>query len=445
MEGGQDSFFFNAKVDGLVAPFEFLTGINSDWNPSELRMSGAEIELKAGGDDGEMDTAFDVVLRTLAGEGVQRIIIEKLNCDWGYSKLTYGRIEGTRFVADLSDGVWEVKLTGGTFQQNWLKDFQLVKASLSVSATGVTVEELSLKLGRGLLNLAGTVVGPASKPLVQLSGDFQHLPIEGMLTLPGVQVRDYLSGSISGTLNVSGSTDRKIRTEAQVVLEGDDMITVRERWAVLRAISVLDVDRTYRRVDFGKGGFEFVTEGGEMTISGIQLESEKLARLEGNLVTRLPDQKEAAESLGIILTDGFSGDTDFDYTDTKTAEKLEDKRMSLSRAGDGGKRVSDIDFARAEDADLLKNTLANMSVKERESRLLIQEMSVHRIDGDLRLAVPAAAFDQYEKLQELYPKDEDGWRWLEMKVASTFTNMTSETHDRVLEDSRIREYDTDPE
>jgi len=444
MTGGADSFFFHAKVDGLVAPFKVLTGIHSIWNPSKLRMKSAEIELKAGGDDGEMETAFDVILRSMKGQGVQRVIIDKLNCDWGYSQLTYGRIEGARFEADLSDGVWNVELTGGTFQQNWLQGFQIIKASLSVSPTGVSIQELSLKQGEGTLNLTGKVVGPASKPEIQLSGAFKHLPIENMLQLQGIQVRDYLSGSVSGTLKISGSTDRKIRTEAKVVLEGDDRITIRERWAILRAISVVDVDRTYRRLDFEDGGFEFTTEGGGMVISGIQLEAGKLARLEGGVVTRLPNQKEAAESLGITLTDGFSGSFATDFTDSSAAEKMENARMSLLRATGGGKRVSDFTFSADDESGSLKNDKSNMSAQEREALQLMQEMNVHRISGQLRLAIPAAAFEQYEQLTERYPADENGWRWIEMEIASTFSKISGETHDLILGEARIRDYDTDP-
>lgn len=443
MEGGADSFFFNAKVDGLVVPFEFLTGISSVWNPSELRMSSAEIELKSGGDDGEMDRAFDVILRSMAGQGVQRVVIDELNCDWGYSKLTYGRIEGTRFVADLDEGVWNVELTGGSFQQNWLEGFEIIRALLIVSPTDVKIEELSLKQEKGTLNLSGRVVGPVSKPEVQLSGGFKHLSIEKMLKLQGIQVRDYLSGKISGVLKISGSTDKKIRTEAKVVLEDGDAVTIRERWALLRAISLLDVDRTYRRVDFEEGGFEFVTENGEMTISGIQLVAKDLARLEGDLVTRLPSQEEAAESLGITLTDDFSGSFSTDFTDSSAAEKMENARMSLSRAAGGGKRVSDFEFSTDEGLNSWKREKTELSAKEREALQLMQEMNVLRISGELRLAVSAAAFEKNEQLGERYPADESGWRWLEMKVASTFPKISQEAHDQILEESRIREYDTD--
>ncbi len=447
MRGGAGSFFFNARVDDFVAPFEFSTGINSFWNPAELRMGEAEVELKGGGDDGEMDTAFDIILRSMEGKGVQRVIVDRLNCDWGYSKLTYGRIEGSRLVADLDleGGVWKVELTGGTFQQNWLEDFQIVKAALTVSPTGIEVGELSLKLGKGSLKLTGKVGGPASKPDVQLSGEFKHLAIGDLLKLQGIQVREFLSGNISGTLKISGSTDRVIRTEGKVVLDEDDAITIRERWVVLKAISVLDLDRTYRRLDFDQGGFEFTTEGGEMTISGIQLSAKEFARLEGDLEARLPSQEEAAKSLGITLTDGFSSGFSPDLTDSASGRTLEEARMSLSRAAGGGRRVSDFEFSADGEAGNIKIDGKTRSAKAQESLVLMREMNVHRVVGQLRLAVPSAAFDQYEQLVERYPADGEGWRWLEMKVASTFPQISRETHNQILKEARIREYDTDPE
>lgn len=440
MKGGVNSFFFNADIEDLVAPFDFLTGISSAWNPRELRIAKAEVELKAGGDDGEMDHAFDTILKTLDGSGVQRVLIGDLSCDWGYSKLTYGRIEGTDFRADLEDGVWKVEISGGTFQQNWMKGFRIVSGDLSVSESGVKVHSLVLKNGNGSLELAGEVKGPVGKPSLNLQGEFEHLPLHQLVSLQGVQVREFFAGEISGSLKISGSTDTRIRSEGEVQLKGEDQITLRERWPILRAISVLDVDRTYRRVDFTDGEFSFVAEGGGLKISNLNLSAGKMAILQGDLETRFPTQEEAAESLGITLTDGFSDSFRTDVTDSSSAQNLEHARMSLSRAAGGGKRISEFEFAIDKMQRIQKGSGDVLTAKERESILLMQEMNVFRINGGLKLAVPAEAFEEYDKLIELYPEDEDGWRWLEIPVDGTFSKISQEMTKSLLEQSLIKEY-----
>ncbi|MGC6466377.1 MAG: hypothetical protein ACON5N_12380 [Akkermansiaceae bacterium] len=440
MKGGAGSFFFDAKVENLVAPFEFLTGINSAWNPEELRMDEVQIEIKAGGTDEEMDQAFDVILKSFRGDGVKRVVINKLYCDWGYSKLTYGRIGGAEFKADLENGTWKIELSGGTFQQNWLKGFRIESGKLEVSKDGISVESLVLKNQNGSLNLKGKIGGPVSRPTLDLAGDFQNLPLESLVSLQGVRVREYFSGQISGSLEISGSTNTGVRTKAKVELADGDQITLRERWAILRAVSVLDVDRTYRRIDFTEGSFDFETGGGTMKISDLNLKAGKVAVLLGNLETRLPSQEEAAESLGITLTEGFSDSFKADYTDSSSSKNLEHARMSLAKAAEDGERMSEFEARIDEMKRQLRGAKRELTADERESILLMQEMDVYRIDGELKLAVPAEAFEKYDKLIELYPEDEEGWRWLEIPVESTFASISQKTTDKLLKESLIKEY-----
>ena len=440
MEGGKDTFFYQAQLKDLSGPFDFLTGIAAGWNPEELRIAEAEIELKAGGDEEEMKSAFELILKTLKGEGVKRVVIDKFNGDWGYSKLTYGRIEGTNFQADLNNGEWVIKLTSGTFQQNWLEGYQLVKATLMVSEQGITVKSLDLKDGSGSLKLQGEITGPPGKPELNLSGKFEHLPLEKTFKLQGVSNRDYFSGLISGTMQISGSTDRMVQIEGKVALEKDDVVTLREKWAILKAVSLIDVDRSYRRLDFTEGGFSFKTANGSLEVSDLMLKAADTAILKGNLVTRLPDQKEAAEALEITLTEGFSDGNTFvdDFTDSSAGKRMEDARWSLTRAAEGGKRTSEYEFF----ADTIKKTSLETSSensREMNERRLMQEMNVHRVKGDLRLGVPASAFNAYEKLLALYPADEDGWRWVDIEIDSTFTKISQSAHDRLIRESSTRD------
>ncbi|MGC6581173.1 MAG: hypothetical protein ACON4K_02475 [Akkermansiaceae bacterium] len=436
--GGEESFFIEGRIGNMNAPFDLLSGISERWVPSELTISGASFQLKAGGEEEEMSAAYQVILDTFEGGPLESILIEKLNVDWGYSKLTYGAIEGTSLRADFTDGVWNVTLEGGKFSQNWLQNLNLIEAKLLVTSTGVEVKTLNLELAEGTLNLSGSIGGTLGFPEFDLSGTMGSLPIDSLVQLPGVRVRDFMSGNISGELAITGSTNRRIVMSGKVNLEDADLVTFREKWEILKTMSVLDISRSYRRVDFDQVSFEFKTEGGRMEINDLDLRSGNLIQLKGDLVSKLPTQKEAADSLGIVLTEGYGNGVNPDVTDTSSALDLENDRMTLKRVAGGGK-VNDFDIE-IEDAgvDASPNESESLSPKELEAQRLRYEMNVHRIEGDLSFGIAEDAVADYPSLVNLYPADEEGLRWLPLKFQSTFSKITTEESIRLLEDSRIK-------
>jgi len=438
MTGGQGSFFYDADIKGLSAPYRVL-GIFSTWQPEELKIAECDFQLKAGGDGSEMKSAFSTVLESLSGTGVRQVAVERFSCDWGYSKMTYGRIEATKFRAEVRDGIWEVEISGGTFQQNWIRGFDLVEGKLQISEQGVDLKSLVLRDGGGQLLLNGTVQGPIAKPRFDLNGRFKHLELERLIKIQEAHPKEFFTGTISGSLKILGSTNTGVKTEGIAKLEEGDQITVRERWPIFRAVSLLDVDRSYRRVDFTEGGFTFSTGGGSLKIEDLDLRSEKIPVLLGELETRLPSQEEAARSLGIKLTDGLSGSFTSDLTDSSSSKGLERARMSLSKATDGGGRVSQFDSQINALKGALDQSNTKLTSEARESILLMQEMNVYRFSGYLRLALPGVAFERYPKLMELYPTDQDGKRWLELPVEETFVNLSKGATNKLLEEARVKE------
>ena len=432
--GGESSFFSNAKFDGLSAPFSFLAGVTEDWTPDTLKIESANVSLKAGGTEEEMSAAFSRVLESLGGKGLTLIRIEDLSCDWGYSKLTFGRIENTDFRAILENGRWKVTFQGGRFRQNWLAGFTIEEASLFVDENGIEVESLSLLLEAGRLNLSGKVSGPIEMPEFDLKGDFSNLPLEKLIKVDGVDTRDYLEVRISGNLAIRGSTNRRIKISGEASLQEDDLITIRERWPLLKAISIIDNERSYRRIDFTEGSFGFSSEGGGVEVRDIKLLAKDTARLEGGFSTKLPTQQEAADRLGIILTDKFSDA----LTDTSAAQKMEDDRFSLTEAAGGGRRVDDIDLENTLTKDLSEADRKQLSAKALEGLRLKEEMKIHRINGQLKLAVPKSAFRDNENLSILYPVDSNGWRWISMELDTIFTEISQVANDRILDQGRSR-------
>jgi len=429
IEGGKRTFFYRAKLEGLNGVFSFFTGVTQDWNPATVRIKKANFELKAGGAQEKMEASFASLLESLKGDGMNLVIIDSLSCDWGYSTLTHGAIRNSAFKAVLKGGSWEVEVAGGTFEQNWLGPVPIEKGILRVNKDGLEVISLKLAFESGRLDLAGDISGPLSMPQFDLEGDFSNLPLEKLINLDGVKTRDYIEGSISGELGISGSSNQRIKISAAVNLAKDDQIVVREKWSLLRALSIIDSDRTYLRLGFPRGSFSFTTEGGGMEIKEIDLVSAESARLVGGVSTRLPSQEEAAKSLGIALTDGFADD----FTDKSSAQSLRDSRFSLKeRSGDSSQGIG-VDIEESVQGGIGRVNDKQLSAKELEGLRLRAEMKIHRINGELRLAVPASAFDDSVKLAELYPKDDEGWRWIPIELKdSTFSSISEEANDKLL-------------
>ncbi|MDA9829862.1 hypothetical protein N9C66_00855 [Akkermansiaceae bacterium] len=435
VKGGAKSFFYEANFAGFSGVFSYLTGVTELWRPSTVRMQKADVRLKAGGDQEEMELGFASVIDSLNGNGISQIRIDDCSFDWGYSKLTFGEVRNTSFKATLQRGGWEVELSGGTFQQNWLGPLEIESAALRIDEKGIEVDSLKLRMDQGSVTLGGRISGPANMPTFDLSGRFAFLPLENFVRIHGISTREYLEGRISGDLAISGSSNRRVELSGLVKLAENDRITVRERWSLLRALSMSIPDSygTYLRVDFDQGGFAFSTGGGGMKVDRINLTAGKKARLMGGFETRLPTQAEAATALGIELTENFS----LDYTDSSAAQQLENDRMRIDSLDDDDGFGVDIDKSLADGK--LRVDESKLSGKDLEELRMKREMEIHRITGQLKVAVPAGAFDTSEALLKLYPKDEEGWRWIPVKLAdANFMTISDQATELLLRQAKVR-------
>ena len=433
LEDGEESFFYKAKLEGLSAPIAFLTGLTTTWSPDTVAMSEAQFYLKSGGEDEEMEKAYAGILESLTEGKLSSITINNFSCDWGYSKLTYGKIVNSRLKADRQDGEWVISLEGGSYQQNWLRDFEIIEGLLKVDETGLEVVSLVLEKDNGGLNLSGSVGGPIGQPTFDLNGSFKNLAVEKLFSVDGCIVREFVEGYISGDLNISGSSNSAVKLEGTASPAVMKPLTIRERWPILRAISIIDTQRTFRRIDFQEGSFDFTTGEASLSLTNINLISNDTAQLKGALTTKLPSQSEAAESLKITLTSGFSND----MTDTSAARKLEDDRLSLQNeirleefndTSQIGQSIKDENLG---DIEVVLNT------RELEELQMREEMNRHRINGELQLSVPKSAFNGNSYLSKIYKADETGWRWITIPLDNVgFNEISSDANDKLLEQAR---------
>ena len=64
-------------------------------------------------------------------------------------------VRNSNFRAVLHEGIWEVELSGGTFQQNWLGPLAIKSADLKVGMGGIKIESLNLESNGGEADLKG--------------------------------------------------------------------------------------------------------------------------------------------------------------------------------------------------------------------------------------------------------------------------------------------------
>lgn len=431
IEGGEDSFFTRVVLRKLKAPIGYLGGVTEPWSPSEVRIESASVTVKAGGTVEGMSKAFAKIKESLRGGDFQSLRIDELTMDWGYSKLTYGSIRGTEMQAERVPEGWKVSIAGGQFRQNWLTGFEIESGDFLVQGEGITVRSLKLVGNDGRLDLEGEVSGPIDSPQFRLDGKMSSIAIGNLIELPSVMIADYLSGNLSGSIQVSGSPNRQVEIAGEVRLGNGNNLTLRESFPILRALSLIDVNRSFRRVEFDRGGFRFKTSGGEVEVKEIEIESDGMVKIRGGFRTSLPSQEEAAETLGILLTEGFSSGFGIDFTDKSSAQILEDRRMSLGRQEriDSGEEglVGEV-FGEDDDSSEAVAT----SGDEIEQSLIEQEMLVHRFNGDLELEIPADTFAESMDLAEEFPETEGRQRVLKVPLSSIFTKLSETLADRLL-------------
>lgn len=447
IEGGERSFFYRAYLEGLSGAFSIFTGVTESWKPDALKITKADFQVKAGGGQEEMETSFTSLIKSLDGGGLNLIKIDDLSCNWGYSQLTYGSIENTDFRATLKDGGWDIEISGGSFRQNWLGPFSIRNGFFRVDETGLRVERLELVHEGGRLDLSGEIVGPMSKPKFDLSGAFTRLPVNRLVSLEGIKTRDYLEGTVSGELKIFGSSNQGIQMSGEVLLGEEDSITIRERWPLLRALSIIDSDRSYLRVGFQQGSFSFTTGGGGMQLKDLNLVSQESAKLVGEFSVGLPNQEEAAKALGITLTQNFaSGHFSEDLTDTSSAQRLEDRKFSIRERTETGLEGAGVDIGDSMKEGIGKVDKKQLSAKELEGARLEQEMNTYRFSGDLKLAIPASAFDDNKTLSQFYPEDEEGWRWIPVVLKDTkFPAISEEANQELMVRGKERAQGTEEE
>ena len=405
-EGGNKTFFSMLEARNIRSRMGLLDGVTGKWDAGTVQISMLDLELRAGADDAESAAAFAASVFDRSDRvRVAMLDVADASLRWGYSARTRGAIEHSVMKIQRYDDSLRVSFKGGTFSQNWLRDLEIVHLVVSCNREGMTFEKAEFRSGSGSVNFTGLKVAGGERPTVTGVAKIRRLAMEDALP---VAQRSFLEGSFSGDFQVSGSTNSAagVGFAGQVTLDGQ-VISLRQRLHLLKALSNLDFVRNYRRVDFNEGSFQIKTTDGGLEITDLSLKAGELFTLDGAMKVRLPTPEEtkAAAEAGTVA----GGAAIFSSEDTagdQLESKMNDKEFSLKGAGEasnsslpGLQRVGSPPTVMS---DRLVTSLAERQlaalVSERQSRTL-------RYEGLFRITLPPDAFERAPRLVQQFPVD----------------------------------------
>ncbi len=403
-QGGEATFFSTLEARNIRWKMGILDGLRGPWDPETIAISRVDLDLRAGADDaGSAQKISEALFRKFPQVLLSGIEVADATIRWGFSDRTQGTIEGSSLKMLRGDGVMKMVFRGGTFSQNWLRKLDIVTLVVVCDPDGITFEKAEFRRGNATIDLTGLKVTGGERPTVQGIAKIRSLSLENILP---PTFRNFVEGSFSGDFQVFGSTNTSdgVGFKGMVSLDGQDVLTLRERIHILKALSIVDFSRNYHRVDFNEGSFRMKTSGGGMELTDVKLKAGDLFTLEGEMRVRLPTAEETkaaveqSEKGGVpifIAEDGETEDTgvkadSVDFTLKRAA--LEAKRNKESNQGEGAGSLFNrlglsLDMRRLEEQS-----------SERLSRML-------RYEGNFKISVPPDAFENAAKLSARYPVD----------------------------------------
>lgn len=404
-QGGGDTFFTTLEARNIRARMGFLDGVTGKWDPGTVAISRVDMELRAGSDDAESARKFaDALFRKSDEVLINSLEIGDASLNWGYSERTRGSIENSVLkVQRVGDGL-KLSFEGGTFSQNWLRRLDIVELVVSCDRNGLVFEKAEFRKGQGTVDLTGLRVTGGERPTVSGVARIRMLGLESVLP---VAVRSFIEGTLSGDFEVTGSTNSSdgIGFAGQVVLDGKDTISIRERLHLLKALSVVDYVRNYYRVDFREGSFQMKTTGGGLEITDLKLKAEDLFTLEGKLRVRLPTAEETKAAVGKAAAPGgaplFRAE---DEENEDLALKAGENAFTLRRAAQEAKRGKD-GAPGDPSASLFDRLGLSFDMRRLEEQAADRLSKTLRYEGLFLITLLPDAFERAPRLSQQFPID----------------------------------------
>jgi hypothetical protein len=430
LTGKEGTFFTELEMRNLKCKRGIFTSLSEAWDPGVVTISRVDLSLRAGSDSPETAKEMaDVYFQEMDGLKLQSMVVKDMSIRWGYSERTRGSIIGSTMTVDrLPDG-WKLRFRGGTFSQNWLKRLDIVDLVVQFDRNGLIIEDAVFRKNEGFVTFHGIKVKAGDRP--EISGRIKMRKVNLSALLP-VAARNFVEGSISAELNVFGSTNSTegVGYEGDLILEGEDFITIRDRIHILRALSVVDAFNNYRRIEFRKGSFRMKTHAGRMEISRLNLMAGALFRMNGSLTARQSTAEEiqsSSRSLSKVYDEsGILSDDELDNSNS-----MEITLEGAAKEADEAKRQG---FIKQGDESLFQKlgiNVENRRLEELSSERLSRAL---RYEGTFEISLPKEVFDKAPKLKDIYPlRDDMGRIRMRVPLEGLIYDLTLEQTDEIYE------------
>jgi hypothetical protein len=421
-EGGKESFFHSLDAGNVRFRMGLMSGMVGHWDAGTLVAKWMDLNVKAGAETpAEAKAAGAAPFKEWGEFRFSSIKVDEATVRWGYSERTWGKIEKSQMTATRSGDSWHLVFTGGTFTQNWLKGLEIVELKIDCTPGSLKVTKGEFKAGSGAVVFKDVRVEGDDRPL--LSGTVEVTKVDLAKFLPE-SVVPFVEGVISGEFQISGSTNSTdgVQFEGDVVLGGGNMISLRERFHLLKALSVVDLYNSYRKVDLNRGSFHLKTGGGKMELSRVDVRAEDLMTLQGRLRAIVPDEQAQPVPVGGGVFAPMS----------KAGPPVEDgggKKdvLSLEKAGAAAGDEKEKDMA-------IFNRFADQTTtREIQEDQLKRNAQTIRYDGGFRISIPGDAFDATEVLRQAFPVDPGNGRIaFDVPVQGTIYEATARQAEELL-------------
>ena len=403
-QGGSETFFSTLEARNIRCKMGLVDGLIGKWDPGVISISRLDVELRAGADDAEgAAKVSEAFFKKTNGVLLNSFEVGEASLRWGYSERTQGSIEGSGLkMQRLEDGV-KMIFHGGTFSQNWLRKLEIVDLVVVCDHDGITFEKADFRKGSGTVDMSGLKVIGGERPTLRGVAKIRSMSLEDILP---ATMRNFVEGSFSGDFQVSGSTNTKegIGFNGLVKLDGQDMLAIRERIHILKALSVVDYSRNYHRVDFREGSFQLKTIGGGLELTNLNLKSDDLFTLQGSMRVRLPTPEETKQAVDQSVKGGVPLFIPEDGETEETQSKDDADNISLKRAALEAKRAKD-NKQETGSGSLFDKLGLSFEMRRLEEQASERLSRMLRYEGSFQITIPPDAFERTPRLAEQYPVD----------------------------------------
>lgn len=401
LEGGPNSYIDQCEVSGISFRMGLMDGLLGTWDANQISVDRMSVNVKAGAETEEEAMALGRSLsKRFDSLRFQALECQNTRIAWGYSLRTMGSISQSKMVVIRQDNGWRLRFTGGTFQQNWLKNLHIDELILVCTDKAITVEkgqfsvmiplsELSADKAHGKVTFEDVKVTGGLRPGFSGSVIFENLPLHELLQ---DSYKDCIEGSISGRLKVQGSTNATdgVTFAGRVSLNEADEIILRSQLPLLNSLSILSPAGSFRKITFNEGYFNIKTSGGSLAISDINLIAPEQMEMRGGFLVRPAKSEEVNEMVRKgSITDEIAQGVIATASEISSGTDELSLRRATELAGKGEKSKTGFDTQISDNSlPFAAEAMASELQVKTAEKLAITSI----FEGKVSLTLPAAAF-----------------------------------------------------